>query len=839
MGDAGQRLESILQHLTLPETISLLSGKDAWHTASIPHRGIPSIRLSDGPSGVRGRRTFQATSTTCFPCPIALAATWDVNLVKEIGTQMAGQAKAQGVHGILTPTINIQRSPLGGRNFECFSEDPVLSGSLASSLVSSIQHEGIATTVKHFVCNDQETHRTKIDVIVEERALREIYLKPFQIVVRNAQPWAIMASYNRVNGLHVSENPLLLDQVLRKEWGWDGAIISDWFATYSTSEALKAGLDLEMPGKTEWRGKLVMRSLHAGKIEAPVLQERARNVLNLVDKTRASGVPEDAEERENNTPEVKEANRKAATESVVLLKNSAQILPIKTPGRVAIIGPNATEDLFCGGGSSIVFPYYYVSAYDGIKQALAEYSPSSELAFAQGCYKHALLPLLCTESASGQKGLDLEFFDRDFTQVPDAQKVAETHSLTWRLVFLDSLPKEALPNVYGRLRATYTAPSDGDFEFGIVTTGKAKLYIDGVLLVDNWTKQESGTFLFGLGTKEVRGTMKMTAGRQYEIVTEYSNISSLPNRTGTSLGGGILRVGVCRVVSPEALLNDALEAAALADTVICCVGTDQEHESEGWDRKDMKLPGTQDQLVEAVLKVNPRTIIVNISGSPVEMPWIDEASTVVQGWFMGSELGNALADVLFGRVSPSGKLPVTFPRRLEQNPAYGNFPGENGRVRYAEGILVGYRHYSTRHVPSLFPFGHGLSFTEFQYSELSLEGDNMLHPEGVVSVSLMLKNTGSFAGHETVQLYVSALNSSVFRPLLELQGFQKIRDVQPGESREVTFKIDKYAVSCYDESQHKWMAEAGKYRVSVGASVEDLRLATFIQVPATFHWSGV
>ncbi|KIW93702.1 uncharacterized protein Z519_05016 [Cladophialophora bantiana CBS 173.52] len=822
MGDAGHRLESILHHLTLPETISLLSGKDTWHTVSIPHRGIPSIRVSDGPSGVRGRRTFQASPTTCFPCPIALASTWDVNLMKEIGTQMAGQAKAQGVHVIPTPTINIQRSPIGGRNFESFSEDPVLCGLLASSLVCGIQHEGIATTVKHLVCNDQESQRKKIDVIVEERALREIYLKPFQMVVRNAQPWAIMAAYNRVNGLHVSENPHLLEKVLRSEWGWDGAIVSDWFATYSTCEALNTGLDLEMPGKTEWRGKLVLRSLHAGKLEPPVLQQRARNVLNLVDKTRVSGVPEDAEEWENNTPEVREANRKAATESVVLLKNAAKLLPIKTPGRVVIIGPNAKEELYCGGGSSTVFPYYYVTAYDGIKRALELQSPSSELAFAQGCYKHALLPVLCTESADGQKGLDLQFFDRDFTQTSNAQKVAETHSFTWRLVFLDSLPKAALPSVYGRLRGMYTGPSDGDFEFGVVTTGRAKLYIDGVALVDNWTKQERGNHFFGLGTKEVRGTINLTAGRQYEVVTEYSNISTLSDRTAADLAGGILRLGVCQVISPEALLNDALEAAALANTVICCVGTDQEHESEGWDRKNMKLPGSQDQLVQAVLKANPGT-----------------ASTVVQEWFMGSELGNALGDVLFGRVSPSGKLSVTFPRRLEQNLSYGNFPGENGRVRYAEGVMVGYRHYSTRHIPTLFPFGHGLSFTEFKYSELLFEGDNVLRPDGVVSVSLTLTNIGDFTSHEIVQLYVSALTSSTFRPLLELQGFHKARDVQSGESRKMTFNIDKYAVSCYDERQENWMAEAGKYRVSVGASVEDLRLATFIQVPATFHWSGL
>ncbi|KIX95106.1 uncharacterized protein Z520_09022 [Fonsecaea multimorphosa CBS 102226] len=769
-----------------------------------------------------------------------MGATWDIDLLKELGRQFAGQAKSQGVHALLGPTINIQRSPLCGRNFESYAEDPTLSGNLAASFISGIQSEGIGSTLKHFVGNDQETHRTKIDVIIEPRALREIYLKPFQIVMKNAPPWALMASYNRLNGLHVTESPQLLEQILRREWGWDGVIISDWFATYSTSEALNAGLDLEMPGKTEWRGKLIMRALHSGKLEAPVLQQRARHILNFVEKTRASGVPEDAVEWEHNTPEVRAVNRKAATESIVLLKNTSKLLPVQSPGRVAIIGPNAHEDLFCGGGSSTVFPYYYISTYRGIKDTLAEYSPSSEVTFAQGCYKHALLPVISTESPSGQAGVDLDFYNRDFTQDPDAQKVVATHSLTWRLVFIDSLPQVALPSVYGRFKGLYKAPSDGDFEFGVVTTGRAKLYIDGVLLVDNWTTQERGSHFFvGLGTIEVRATRKLVAGQQYGIVVEYTNTSSLQDRSIFDVGGGILRVGVCPVVDPEKLLREAVDAATSADTVICCVGTDLEHESEGWDRKDMKLPGSQDQLVEAVLKANPRTIIVNISGTPLEMPWIDQASAVIQGWFMGSELGNALGDVLFGKVSPSGKLPITFPRRLEQNPSYGHFPGDHGRVRYAEGIMVGYRHYSTRYIPTMFPFGYGLSYTEFQYTGLIHEGETLLYPDGVVSVSLTVTNTGGFASHEIVQLYVSALSSSVFRPLWELQGFQKVKDVQPGESWKVIFTLDKYAVSYYNEKREEWTVEAGKYRVSIGASVEDLRLATSIQVPSTFHWTGL
>jgi beta-glucosidase len=367
---------------------------------------------------------------------------------------------------------------------------------------------------------------------------------------------------------------------------------------------LNAGLDLEMPGKTEWRGKLVMRSLHAGKLQASTIKDRARNVLELVERTRTAGVPEDAEEWENNTPEVRAANRKAAAESIVLLKNAAQLLPIRDPGRVAVIGPNAYEDLYCGGGSSTVFPYYYVSVFEGIKHAMAETYPSSDLIFSQGCYKHALLPLISTDSDPGRKGLTIEFFDRDFTQEAGAKTIWETHSSTWRLVFIDSLPKEALPSAFGRFRGLYTAPSDGPFEFGIITTGRAKLYVDGVLLLDNWTKQERGTQFFGrsiglniafsvltrpgLGTKEVRGVLQLTRGRQYEIMTEYSNISSLSDRSVAEIGGGILRVGVCPVVELEKLLNDAINAAASADTVICVVGTDQEHESEGWDRKDMK-----------------------------------------------------------------------------------------------------------------------------------------------------------------------------------------------------------------------------------------------------------
>ncbi|KAL2838660.1 beta-glucosidase precursor [Aspergillus pseudodeflectus] len=839
-----------IDKLSLAQAASLLAGKDLWHTQAIPSHNIPSLRLSDGPNGVRGSRTFNGSKTGCFPCASALAASWDVDLLREIGSEMGRQAKAKGVHLVLAPTVNIHRSPLGGRNFEAFSEDPFLSGYLASSLVSGLQEQGVGATVKHFVCNDVETDRTKVDVIVQERALREIYLKPFEIVVRKAKPWAVMASYNKVNGLHVSESKDLLDRVLRKEWGFDGVIMSDWWGSYSTSESLNASLDIEMPGAPIWRGAdRITRAVGCGKVSEDTVRASAKRVLDLVNKAIVSGTPENAHQEEADSPAYRELNRRAAASSVVLLKNEKSILPLQLDirPRIAVIGPNAIKNVSSGGGSASVNAYHYVSALDGIKARVAD---KASVSFAHGCYSDEMLPLMKTVTATGIEGLDIKLFPHpfDFDVQPHPPPSATVISENSRMFFFDCLPPVALPITWALLDGIFEPEVSGHYDFGVATTGRAKLFVDDQMVVDNWTEQEASRAFFGMGTPEIKGRIAMTAGRRYKVSIQYSCISALPDRQPGHLGGGILRIGARPAVEKAELLAEAVQMASTADVVILCLGTDSERETEGFDRKTMSLPEEQDELANAVLNASDRVVVVNLSGSPVAMPWASKATTIVQAWFLGSELGNGLADVLLGNVNPSGKLPVSFPVTLEQNPSFGNFPGENAVIRYEEGLLVGYRHYTTQGVPTLFPFGHGLSYTTFEYSDLTVSSQKFT-PQGS-SIAFTVTNSGALPGDAVVQLYISPLSSTVARPVRELKAFLKLSSLLPGEARSSKLSLSPEHLAYWDDIHHSWVIESGRYRLSLGHSSVIMAIETEImaagdatltpasKVPKTL-WAGI
>ncbi|KAL3471517.1 glycosyl hydrolase family 3 N terminal domain-containing protein [Aspergillus californicus] len=824
--------------LSLAQAASLLAGKDLWHTQGIPSHNIPSLRLSDGPNGVRGSRTFNGSKTGCFPCASALAASWDVDLLRDVGSEMGRQAKAKGVHLVLAPTVNIHRSPLGGRNFEAFSEDPSLSGYLASSLISGIQEQGVGATVKHFVCNDVETDRTKVDVIVQERALREIYLKPFEIVVREAKPWAVMASYNKVNGLHVSESKDLLDGVLRKEWGFDGVIMSDWWGSYSTSESLNATLDIEMPGAPVWRGaERITRAVGCGKVKEETVRASAKRVLDLVTKAMQSGTPQDAPQGEADSPAYRELTRRAAASSVVLLKNEKSILPLQLDGRpkIAVIGPNAVKNVSSGGGSASVDAYHYVSALEGIRAGCAG---KASVLFAHGCYSDEMLPLMKTVTGAGTEGLDIKLFPHpfDFDAQPLPPPAATVTSKTPRMFFFDCLPPVALPITWALCEGTFEPEVTGEYDFGVATTGRAKLFVEGQLVVDNWSDQRASRNFFGMGTPEVKGRIAMTAGQQYKVSIQYSCISALPDRQPGLLGGGILRIGARLVVEKADLLAEAVQLASAADVVILCLGTDSERETEGFDRITMSLPEEQDELANAVLGASNRVVVVNFSGSPVAMPWASNATTILQAWFLGSELGNGLADVLLGNVNPSGKLPVSFPATLEQNPSYGNFPGRDAVIRYEEGLLVGYRHYTTKGVPALFPFGHGLSYTTFEYSNLTASGESFT-PQGG-SIAFTVVNSGAVPGDAVVQLYISPLSSTDVRPVRELKGFLKLSNLLPGEARSADLSLLPEHLAYWDEASSSWVVESGCYRLSLGHSSVSMAIETEIVVEERVEWRG-
>lgn len=701
-------VEEVLRDTSLAEKISLLSGADFWHTRALPRHGVPSIRLSDGPNGVRGTKFFNGVPAACLPCGTGLAATWDCDLLERAGELIGKECIAKGAHCWLGPTVCIQRSPLGGRGFESMSEDPYATGKLAAAYIRGAQSQGVISTIKHWLANDQEHERIGVNVMVNERALREIHMLPFQIAIREANPGAVMSCYNRVNGTHVSESKDLLDGLLREEWGWKGLIMSDWFGTYSTAEAMNAGLDLEMPGPTRLRGTLADLAVSSRKVTHATINARARNVLDFV--KRASQLQVATEESGRNFPEDQALNRELAASSVVLLRNDRSLLPLdpKSVKKIALIGPNMKTVALCGGGSAALQPYYQISPYQGIVDQLG---PDVEVQYATGATSYNYLPAIdATEicTPEGLKGLRMRFY-REGPATLNQQAVEEIviPDSTWQLLGYSHPELERL--FYADIEGIICPSETGPYEFGVAAYGTASLYIDGKLKIDNTTVQRSGTFFFGKGTLEEKATVHLEAGRRYHLKIEFASApsSKLVKPGVVNFGGGGARLGMAPVCDPQQEILKAVKIAQEADVTIICGGLTKEQESEGWDRRDMELPGHVAELFKAVLDVAAdKTVVVTQSGTPFNMlPWADKAHAHLHAWFGGNETGNGIADVIFGRVNPSGKLPLSFPRRLEDTPTFLNFGSERGRVEYGEGIYVGYRYYERVLRDVLFPFG--------------------------------------------------------------------------------------------------------------------------------------
>ncbi|OOQ83962.1 putative beta-glucosidase I [Penicillium brasilianum] len=834
-------VEKTIEELTLGEKVALTAGRDFWHTTPIPRLNIPSLRMSDGPNGVRGTRFFNGIPAACFPCATALGATWDTELLAQIGSLMGEEAIAKGTHVILGPTINIQRSPLGGRGFESFSEDGVLSGTLAGHMCKGMQEKGVAATLKHFVCNDQEHERMAVNSIVTERALREIYLLPFQLAMRICRSACIMTAYNKINGTHVSENKAIIDDILRKEWGWDGLIMSDWFGTYTTSDAINAGLDIEMPGKTRWRGEALAHAVSSNKVPQFKLDERVRNVLNLVNRVDAAGIPEGAEEKALNRPEDQALMRRAAAESVVLLKNEGDALPLKKDGSVLVIGPNAKIASYCGGGSASLAPYYTVSPFDGVAA-----KSQGEVKYVQGVYSHKELPLLgpLLKTEDGKTGFTFKVYNEPHG-ADDRTLVDELHLVSSMGFLMDYInPKIKSMTFYVDMEGYFTPEEDGLYDFGVTVVGTGRLLVDGEVVVDNTKNQKQGSAFFGTATIEELGVKELKAGQTYKIVFEFGSAptSDLDTRGIVVFGPGGFRFGATRRVSQDELISKAVEQAKEAEQVIIFAGLTSEWETEGYDRDHMDLPPGSDDLISRVLAVNPNAVVVIQSGTPVTMPWANEARALVQAWFGGNECGNGIADVLYGDVNPSAKLPLTFPRRLQDNPSYVNFRSERGRVLYGEDIYVGYRFFEKSDVTPAFPFGHGLSYTTFTRSDLQIstvpEEAKYIESGEPITATVTVTNTGSIAGAEIVQLWVVPPKTDVNRPLRELKAFKKVF-LQPGESKTVELVVEKkIATSWWDEQREQWISEKGRYQVSVtGTGAEELQGE--FEVGKTRFWLGL
>lgn len=668
---AEQRIKDLCGQMTEEEKISLITGADFFESRGVPRLGVPRVRMSDGPHGVRAQEVGKAdhlglnasAAATCFPSGAAMASGWDPALIETVGRAVGEEARYYGIQVMLGPALNIKRSPLCGRNFEYFSEDPYLAGKLAAAHIRGVQSTGVAACPKHFACNNQEDRRMVSNSILDERTLREIYLTAFETAVKEGAPWSIMCAYNKINGTFCSENPYLLDQILRREWGFDGAVISDWGAVSHRGKAAKAGMDLEMPGTQGFSDEMVKGSLADETLTGEELDACAERVLRLTDRTAGAPPVDHVDFAAHHELAVR-----AAEACMVLLKNEDDVLPLKRGEKLAVLGALARRPRYQGGGSS--------------------------------------------------------------------------HVSSWRV-------DDGLASLEAELAA--------------------------------------GQILYGEGYDLAHGD----------------------------------------TADPERL-EQARKLAAQADKAVIFVGLTEEYETEGSDRRDMKLPYAHDLLIREVSRVNPNVVVVLMAGAPVELPWLERVKGLLLTYTAGDGLGRAAARILSGAVNPSGKLAETFPLALEHTPAYLNFREDKTDIRYAEGVFVGYRWYEKRRLPVLFPFGFGLSYTDFSYGELQMSRTKLWDGQ-TVTVSVEVTNTGGMAGQECVQLYVAARESSLPRPVKELKGFQKLA-LDPGQTGRAVFELDRRAFAFYDEKQGKWAVEPGQFDIYAGASSSDLRCAGAIEV---------
>lgn len=773
------------------------------------------------------------TKAALFPCGISLAATWNKSLLYEVGQHLAAETRARSAEMLLAPTVCMHRHPLGGRNFESFSEDPLLTGKLAAQYIKGLQDKGVAATIKHFVGNEQETHRLTIDSLMTERTLRELYLRPFEIAIREANPWALMCSYNLLNGVHCDMNKHTLKDILRGEWGCCRTVVSDWGGTNSTVESVQAGCDIEFPFSSKWRLDKLITAANEGEISMDDIDQATENVLTLVERLKGGDMSPEVPERMDDREETRKLIRTAGHEGLTLLKNDDSILPLcpKTT-KVAVIGPNANRAIAGGGGSASLNPYYNTIPLESIRQVAEK-----DVAFAQGCHIHKWLPVAskyCSDK-SGKPGVTIDWYAGDKFQGSPVviQRRTNTDLFLW-----DSAPLSQVGPEWSAIATTYLTPSTtGKHTVSFMSVGPGKLYVDGKLVLDLWEWTEEGEAMFD-GSIDYLVDVDMEASKPVELKVEMTN--ELRPLSKQKQFGITHKYGGCRIGFKEQdqvdYIQEAVETAQAADVAVVIVGVDAEWESEGYDRQTMDLPvdGTQDRLIEAVVKANPRTIVVNQSGSPVHMPWVDQVPVIIQGWYQGQEAGNALADVVFGIESPSGKLPSTFPRRIEHTPAWHTWPGENEKVLYGEGLYVGYKHYDHAKITPLFPFGHGLSYTTFEYGRPEVSSRS-LTADGSIKITLAISNVGSRAGAEIVQVYIRDEKSRLPRPEKELAAFEKVF-LEADETRHITIDLDKYAVGYYDEAIPGWIAEEGAFQVLIGASSADIRRTTKFQVKESFTW---
>ncbi|KAK2929051.1 Glycoside hydrolase, family 3, N-terminal [Fusarium oxysporum f. sp. vasinfectum] len=842
-------VDHALKELTIEEKVKLLSGKDNWSTYPIERLNIPSLTATDGPHGARGTSFFNGPLGALLPSATAMGATFDTRLMRSVGNMLAAETIEKGCRILLAPTVCLQRSPLIGRGFEAFGEDPILSGMMASEYINGVQEKGVATSIKHYAAHDQSYMSPQDDLQVAERTLREVHLLPFQLAVKHANPWSFMTSYHRINGVHTSENEWLNTQILRREWGWDGLLMSDWGGVFSTAEAMNAGLDLEMPGPSRWRGDLLHLALFSRKVTKSMIDERVRNVVKLVNRLQPAIEHTTPNEEAGDTPTKRALCREVAQGSIVLLKNERKVLPLDPSAQqtYGLIGPGVMYPAVSGGGSADLRPYYVQKPLEAIQDVVGR----EKVRNAIGCYSYIFTPPLSeyvTVPGTDEEGYQLFWYGEDPETNPEAEPLHSTTTTQATMYFADNHPS-GVPDMYWlRVVTLYRATKTATMHIGLCVMGKGRLYIDGKAAIDLWSSHPKKTLqtpMFNQASMELIADLEAHEGQVYEISVLLKNESMSSNiggpYVGTSCIGGV-RIGCCEKIDPAVALAEAVEVARNVDVPILIAGLNADYETEAVDRHDLELPTGINELVRRVIEANPKTIIVNQSGCPVTMPWANNVSTLVQAWFGGQETGNAIADVLFGRYNPSGRLSITFPRRLEDTPSFLSFGKGVRHMYYGEGVFIGHRYYEKLRNDPLFYFGFGLSYTTFEYSNLQLPevvdlGDN---GERTFNVSVDVMNTGDKDGHEIVQLYVSDIECDTLRPCKELKGFAKLW-VPKGGKVKATISLDKYALSYWDEEEEKWLAEKGTFKVVISRSADpkDEVLQREFRLERDLYWRGV
>ena len=790
-------LDALLQGLSREQKAALTAGADLWRSTAVPEAGIPHLKVTDGPIGARGDLTSGATST-CFPCGAALGATWDVELAERVGAALAQETKAKGAHVLLGPTVNLHRHPLAGRNFECYAEDPELSARIAVAWIRGLQAGGVGASIKHYVANDQEHERMTISSQVDERTLRELYLRPFEAAVAEADPWVVMAAYNRINGVYATEHRELLIDILKREWGWPGVVVSDWFATHDTVRAATGGTDLEMPGPPAQLGPRLADAVAGGDVADDALDEMARRMLHLLDRAGRFEHPDEEPERSDETDERRALARQVASSAIVLLRNDGT-LPLDAGAlrSLAVIGPAAHPGFDQGGGSAMVLSHRKVSPLDGVRAAL----PGVEITHARGCAPGALAPPIRP---------DLLGAGWTATVWTNAEGEGEpVHEGTWpeaRYAFfggrkLRGVERPAPLRI--ELRATLTPDQSGPWTFHLACAGRTSVRIDG----DEQLLHDEDGPLFSVlptGLPRYEKAVDLEAGRP--VVIDIT-LTATSRRCFPNLAFG------ATPPDPRGEVQAAAALAGAADAAVVFVGTGPEVETEGIDRLDMAMPSDQDALVEAVLAAQPNTVVVVSAGAPLLLPWIDRAPATLWGWFGGQEAGHAIADVLLGTSDPGGRLPTTIPRALADTAAFATYPGENGTVQYDEGLLIGHRWHDAHGIAPLFPLGHGGSYALCDWGTPNAVVDG----DGSVRVTVPVTNPTARAGVDVVQIYVQAAAGDAAAPPQQLAGFVKVA-VPAQATVDATILVRPRALARWDIATGAWLVPGGERTLVVARS---------------------